>query len=80
MKKLYVAEEGRGWASRSIGKTLLMSAVQSARELGYMEAWLDTLPSMHAAIGMYRVLGLRKIEPYYDTPVAGTIFLELSLN
>ena len=29
---------------------------------------------------MYQALVLRDIEPYYDTPVAGTIFLGLSLE
>jgi ribosomal protein S18 acetylase RimI-like enzyme len=77
MKRLYVTEPGRG---QGIGKRLLRTAVQAARDLGYREIRLDTLPSMHAAIGMYREVGFREIEAYYDTPVVGTIFLGLVLD
>ena len=77
MKRLYVTEPGRG---QGIGKRLLRSAVQAARDLGYREIRLDTLPSMHAAIGMYREVGFREIEAYYDTPVVGTMFFGLVLD
>jgi ribosomal protein S18 acetylase RimI-like enzyme len=36
---------------------------------------LDTLPSMTAAMALYRKLGFTPIEPYYDSPVIGTIFM-----
>jgi GNAT superfamily N-acetyltransferase len=76
MKRLYVSEEGRGLGT---GKKLLARAVQCARELGYKEMVLDTLPSMGAARGIYREFGFREIEAYYATPVVGTIFLGLTL-
>ena len=76
MKRLYVSEEGRGMGT---GKKLLARAVQCARELGYKEVVLDTLPNMDAARGIYREFGFREIEAYYATPVAGTIFLGLTL-
>jgi hypothetical protein len=34
---------------------------------------------MAGAIALYRKLGFEPIEPYYDTPVIGTIFMRRSL-
>lgn len=77
MKRLYVTENGRG---KGVGKSLLARAVQAARDLGYREIRLDTLPTMHAAIKMYRDVGFREIESYYDTPIEETVFFGLTLN
>jgi hypothetical protein len=41
---------------------------------------LDTLPSMGAAVALYRAEGFVPIAPHYDTPVLGTIFLALRLT
>ena len=46
-----------------------------AQRIGYIEMRLDTLPSMARAQAMYRKLGFEVIEPYYDTPVIGTLFM-----
>jgi ribosomal protein S18 acetylase RimI-like enzyme len=42
---------------------------------------LDTIPGkMDQAIALYRSLGFRDIEPYYNSPVEGAAFMELLLD
>jgi len=72
MKRLYVAPAGRGLGT---GRALVEAIISEARRLGYREIRLDTLPTMTAAITLYRRCGFAPIAPYYDTPVAGTHFL-----
>jgi ribosomal protein S18 acetylase RimI-like enzyme len=76
MKRLYVSPEGQGFG---LGKRLVDAIVKEAKVIGYREMRLDTLPSMAGAIALYRKLGFEPIEPYYDTPVIGTIFMRRSL-
>ena len=76
MKRLYVSSEGRGFG---VGERLVDAIVKEAERIGYREMRLDTLPSMAGAIALYRKLGFEPIEPYYDTPVIGTIFMRRSL-
>ena len=72
MKRLYVSPEGRGFG---LGERLVYAVVKEAERIGYREMRLDTIPSMAGAIALYRKLGFQPIEPYYDTPVIGTIFM-----
>ncbi len=72
MKRLYVAPRGRG---EGLGKKLVETLLAEAARIGYREMWLDTLPSMTMAIALYRKLGFEPMPPYYDTPVAGTLFM-----
>ncbi|MBS0535576.1 MAG: GNAT family N-acetyltransferase [Proteobacteria bacterium] len=72
MKRLYVTAEGRG---QKLGKRLVERLVDEARAIGYREMRLDTLPSMLDAQALYRRFGFAEMEPYYDTPVAGTVFM-----
>jgi putative acetyltransferase len=54
--------------------------VREAKKIGYARIRLDTLPpKMNAAIALYRSLGFKEIEPYYDNPVPGALFMELAL-
>jgi GNAT superfamily N-acetyltransferase len=76
MKRLYVVPAGRGIG---LGKALVNAIVGEARRIGYREMRLDTLPTMASALGLYRRAGFVPTEPYYDTPVEGTIFLALAL-
>ena len=76
MKRLYLAPEARGLG---LGRALTLAVVEAARGLGYRELRLDTLPTMHAAIGLYERLGFRRIGPYYAPTPPGTIFMALDL-
>jgi ribosomal protein S18 acetylase RimI-like enzyme len=77
MKRLYVAPAARGVG---LGKALVDAALEAAMRMGYREVRLDTLPSMSEAISIYRKAGFTPVAPYYDTPVAGTLFLSKSLK
>jgi ribosomal protein S18 acetylase RimI-like enzyme len=76
MKRLYVSSEGRG---SGIGERLVEVVVREAERIGYREMRLDTLPSMAAAMALYRKFGFEPMEAYYDNPVIGTIFMRRSL-
>jgi GNAT superfamily N-acetyltransferase len=76
MKRLYVREVARG---RSLGRTLARRAIEWASGAGYHRICLDTLPDMSAAQRLYAQLGFLPIEPYYRTPLSGTLFMALDL-
>ena len=73
MKRLYVLPEARG---REVGLQLVGALLAAAERIGYREMKLDTLPSMVGAQALYAKLGFEVIRPYYETPVAGTVFMQ----
>jgi putative acetyltransferase len=71
MKRLYVRPPHRGSGA---GAQLVRSALESARDLGYHELWLDTLPTMGDAHKLYVRLGFREIAPYGSNFAPGSRF------
>ena len=77
MKRLFVRPDFHG---KGLGHRLIDQVVKEAREIGYQRMRLDTLPPrMNKAIALYRRLGFKEIEPYYENPVPGALFMELQL-
>lgn len=75
MKRLFVKDSAKGLG---VGKALVLALIDAAKKLGYHYIRLDSLPKMTAALRMYRSLGFIDIQPYYETPLPETIFLELN--
>jgi putative acetyltransferase len=77
LKRLYVRPGYRGLA---LGRRLASIAIDAARQAGYAEVKLDTLPTMAEAHDLYSRLGFRPTDPYNDNPVEGVRFLALDLG
>ncbi|TYP97923.1 putative acetyltransferase [Tenacibaculum adriaticum] len=56
--KFYLSEDARG---KGIGKQLMQKSVESAKELGYNQIYLESLPVFSKAVGMYEKLGFERL-------------------
>jgi putative acetyltransferase len=63
--KMYFRPEARGLG---LGKRLLQLCLETAKELGYSQIYLETIEQMHAARGLYEHLGFSRI----DHPMGNT--------
>jgi ribosomal protein S18 acetylase RimI-like enzyme len=77
MKRLYVTPQGRGLG---LGRALVEAIVVESKRIGYLEIRLDTLGTMTEALALYRKAGFLPMAPYYNTPIAGTVFLAKRLS
>ena len=76
LKRLYVRPAYR---RRGLARRLTEMDVAAAREMGYREMLLDTLPFLQAAQALYRSVGFREIERYNDSPMDGATYMKLEL-
>lgn len=77
LKRLYVRPDFRG---TGLGRQLAEYMIGAAKGIGYASVVLDTLPTMQQARQLYGRMGFRPIPPYYQSPIEGTAFLQLSLK
>lgn len=76
MKRLYIRPEFRG---RKLSEFLLETLIQDAREIGYKNMLLDTLPFLQSAIHLYQKYGFYEIESYNNSPMDTSIYMKLDL-
>ena len=76
LKRMYVRPQFRG---NKMGDRLLDVILQDAKEIGYKEMLLDTLPFLKSAIKMYQRRGFYEIPCYNDSPIDTTIYMKIDL-
>ncbi len=76
MKRLFVFEKFQG---NGIGKMLAIEILEKSRQLGYQKMVLDTLERLRPALHLYKSLGFIRCQPYYQNPLEGVVFIEMSL-
>lgn len=76
MKRLYVRPQFR---NKGIAKTLVEKIISDAKETGYNNMLLDTLPFLTTAIEMYKKIGFYETGCYNDSPLDSTIYMKLDL-
>lgn len=77
IKRVFVRPSHRG---RSLGRRITEEALNEARKLGYHRVFLDTMPTMTAAIALYRKMGFVPIPPYWANPIRDALYFEYALT
>ena len=65
LQKMYFLPEARGLG---LGKQMIQKCLQSARDFGYKQCYLETMPYMEAAQKLYRASGFE----YLGKPMGNT--------
>jgi ribosomal protein S18 acetylase RimI-like enzyme len=76
IKRLFVRPQVRG---KGVGKALVEAVMITAKQSGYSEIKLDTLPEMAGAIALYKAAGFTTIPPYGSHPYPGLVTLGKTL-
>jgi len=63
--KLYIVPEARG---KGLGKQLIEECFEIARKFGYRQVYLETLPELKMAVGLYERCGFR----YLSAPLGNS--------
>ena len=57
--KLYLSHDARG---KGLGKTLMQQCFTEAKQLGYTSIYLETMPELITAVGLYEQLGFEYLK------------------
>lgn len=76
MKRLYVKPNYRG---KKLGEKLISKLLTQAKYSGYTEMVLDTIIPLKSAIYLYKKLGFKECEPYYNNPMNDVIYMKKNL-
>lgn len=60
--KLYITAE---WRGKGIGYQLMEKCIAHAQALNFKEIYLETLPELHIAVGLYEDMGFQYLEQPY---------------
>lgn len=76
--KMYMSAASRG---KGIGKLLMLACIEFAKEAGYKNIYLETLPELSAAVSAYEKLGFISLDkPLGDTGhFSCTVWMNLEL-
>jgi putative acetyltransferase len=74
--KMTVSEELRG---AGLGKQLMQACIEAGRALGAPRLYLETNASLAPAIGLYRAMGFRRLDPVATEYARADVFMERRL-
>lgn len=84
VKRLYLRMDARG---QGLGKRLVRHIIDAATDLGARDLYLDSIPSLSAAIALYEAEGFAHTEPYPGSEIASYemmrdlgVYMHLSLE